>query len=222
MPSLFTDRSHAVFDAYGTLFDVHSAVQRHAEAIGPAAEPLSALWRIKQLEYSWVLSLIGRYESFWTLTEQALDYALSRHPEIDRTWREPLLDAYRDLDAYPEVPETLRRLRTAGIRTAIFSNGNQTMLDRAVTSAKLADDLDAVLSVDDVQVFKTAPKAYRLVLDRLQVTADQVVFCSSNRWDVAGAAAFGFKTVWVNRQDLPDEYPDWPPARVVKSLDALL
>lgn len=220
--SLFAGKSYVVFDAYGTLLDVHSAVQRHAMQVGPEAGALSGLWRVKQLEYTWVLSLIGRYQSFWSLTEQALDYALARHSTVDPALRQPLLNAYRDLDAYPEVPTVLTRLRAAGQRTAIFSNGNQSMLDRAVASAGLTGRLDAVLSVDDVEIFKTAPKAYQLVLDRLGVTAAEVVFCSSNRWDVAGASAFGFTTVWVNRQGVPEEYPELRPAAVITELEGLL
>ena len=219
---LFDGRTLAVFDAYGTLLDVHSAVARHADAIGPDAARLSDLWRVKQLEYSWVLGLIGRYASFWSLTERALDYALARHPGVDRGLRDTLLDAYRDLDAYPEVPDTLARLREAGIRTAILSNGDRPMLERAVASAGIGDRLDAVLSVEDAQVFKTAPRAYGIVLDRLGVGAGDTVFCSSNRWDVAGAAAFGFAPVWVNRAGLPDEYADLPPVAVVQDLAALL
>lgn len=220
--TLFVHATHAVFDAYGTLFDVHAAVQRHAAAIGPEAAALSSLWRVKQLEYAWVRGLIGRYESFWSLTEQALDVALAEHPRIDRALRTPLLDAYRDLDAYAEVPGVLKRLQAAGIRTAILSNGDQAMLDRAVASAGLEACLDAVLSVDDARTFKTAPAAYRIALDRFAVAPDQIVFCSSNRWDIAGARAFGFTPVWVNRTGQPDEYFDLPPARVVSSLDALL
>jgi 2-haloacid dehalogenase len=193
-------------------------VQRHAEAIGPEAAAFSALWRVKQLEYSWVLSLIGRYTSFWSLTEQALDFTLARHPAVDPALRAPLLDAYRVLDAYPEVPAMLARLRAKGLRTAIFSNGNQAMVDRAVASAGLGDRLDAVISVEDAQIFKTAPKSYRIVLDRLGVDEADVIFCSSNRWDIAGASAFGFTPVWVNRQGQPDEYPDLPPAAVVSDL----
>ena len=138
-PDLLAGKSHAVFDAYGTLFDVHSAVARHAGALGPRAESLSELWRTKQLEYSWVHGLMGRYVGFWDLTERALDFALAKHPDIDRGLRETLLDAYRDLDAYGEVPEVLARLRARGVRTALFSNGNTAMLERAVTSAGLGD-----------------------------------------------------------------------------------
>lgn len=219
---LFSCRTHAVFDAYGTLLDVHSAVARHAEAIGPEADALSALWRVKQLEYTWVLSLSGRFASFWSLTEQALDYALAQHPSIDRSLRPALLDAYRDLDAYADVPGTLKALQGAGIRTAIFSNGDRAMLERAVSSAGIGAHLDAMLSVEEAGLFKTAPRAYRIVLDRLGVEPDRVVFCSSNRWDIAGASAFGFAPVWVNRKGLPDEYPDLPPALTVEGLDGLL
>ena len=190
----------AVFDAYGTLFDVNAAVQRHAAAVGPNAVRLSELWRAKQIEYSWVLSLAGRYVPFWTLTERALDYALALHPQVDRSLRDRLLDAYRDLDAYAEVPVVLAALRERGIRTAILTNGDAAMVDRAIASAGLGPHLDAVLSVDDARVFKTHPRAYRIVLDRLGVSSSEVLFCSSNRWDIAGATAFGLTSAWVNRR----------------------
>jgi len=211
-----------VFDAYGTLFDVNSAVQRHAGAVGPEATALSEMWRTKQLEYSWVLGLMGRYEPFWHLTERALDYALARHPAVDRALRERLLDAYRDLDAYGEVPSTLAAIRAGGIRGATLTKGAQPMVDRAVASAGLGKHLDAVLSVDDARMFKTHPDAYRIALTRLAVGQGDVLFCSSNRWDVAGAGAFGFRTAWVNRKGLPDEYADLAPTVVVESLDGLL
>ncbi|KQT50148.1 haloacid dehalogenase [Methylobacterium sp. Leaf456] len=219
---LFAGKTHAVFDAYGTLLDVHSAVARHAEAIGPKAQAFSDLWRVKQLEYSWVIGLMGRYEKFWTLTERALDFALAKHPDVAPTLRGKLLDAYRELDAYAEVPRVLARLRAAGVRTAVFSNGDAAMLERAVASAGLAERLDAVLSVDPVRTFKTAPVAYRLVLDRLGAAREGVLFFSSNRWDIAGATAFGFDAVWVNRTEQPDEYPDLPPRAVVKGLDTVV
>ena len=135
-----------VFDAYGTVFDVHSAVVRHTAAVGPEAARLSEIWRAKQLEYSWILSLCGRYEPFWSLTEQALDYALSRCPTVDRTLRFQLLSAYRTLDAYPEAATALMSLRQRGFRTAIFSNGSTEMLASAVHSAGLGEVFDEVLS----------------------------------------------------------------------------
>jgi 2-haloacid dehalogenase len=210
-----------VFDAYGTLFDVHSAVGRHMAQVGPDAARFSETWRTKQLEYSWVLSLAGRYEPFWTLTERALEHALARFPDIDLSLKPQLLEAYRTLDAYPEVQATLRALRSRGLRTGILSNGDPGMLNAAVGSAQLAQDLDAILSVDAARVFKTSPRTYALVLQAFSVDADEVVFVSSNRWDIAGAAAFGFTPVWVNRLGLPDEYEELAPGAIISSLDKL-
>lgn len=220
--SLIPDHARAViFDAYGTLFDVHSAVGRHMAQVGPDAARFSEIWRTKQLEYSWVLSLAGRYEPFWTLTEQALDYAFDRCPSVNRALGPLLLEAYRTLDAYPEVQATLRALRGRGLRTGILSNGDPGMLSAAVASAGIGDDLDLVLSVDAAKVFKTSPRTYDLVLQALPVRVDEVVFVSSNRWDIAGAAAFGFIPVWVNRLSMPDEYRQLAPSAVIASLDAL-
>lgn len=220
--SLLDDTDYVLFDAYGTLFDVHAAVQRHAGAIGPDAARLSEVWRNKQLEYSWIRALTGRYRDFWLLTEEALDYALALHPGVDRSLRAPLLDAYRDLDAYPEVPGVLERLRARGIRTGIFSNGNAEMLERAVASAGLSPLLDAVLSVDASRTFKTAPAAYARAVEQADVARERVLFCSSNRWDIAGAAAFGLRCAWINRRGLPGEYAELTPAAVLDSLDGLL
>ncbi|MGO4572851.1 haloacid dehalogenase type II [Microvirga sp. 2TAF3] len=211
-----------IFDAYGTLFDVHSAVGRHMAEIGLEAARFSEIWRVKQLEYSWVLSLAGRYEPFWPLTEKALDYALARFPDIDRAIKPALLEAYRSLDAYPEVHASLDALRQRGLRTGILSNGDPDMLNAAVSSADLAGSLDAVLSVDAAKVFKTHPRAYGIVLSVLSVAADEVLFVSSNRWDIAGASAFGFRPVWVNRLGLPDEYAELAPCAVISSLEDLL
>jgi 2-haloacid dehalogenase len=225
MPSSAIIPAHAkavIFDAYGTLFDVHSAVARYMAQVGPDAARFSEIWRAKQLEYSWVLSLASRYEPFWTLTEKALDYAFARFPQIDRSVRKPLLEAYRTLDAYPDVRDTLRVLRAQGLRAGILSNGDPGMLNAAVASAGLTGDFDAILSVDAAEVFKTSPRAYELVLQELSIAATEVVFVSSNRWDIAGAAAFGFTPVWVNRLGLPEEYVDLPPRAVVSSLRELV
>ncbi len=222
-PPLFpADTKAVVFDAYGTLFDVHSAVARHAARMGPEAARLSEIWRAKQLEYSWVLSLAGRYRPFWALTEQALDYAFARCPGADYSVRPLLLDAYRSLDAYPDVRTALQGIRARGLRTAILSNGDPGMLSAAVNSADLAGSFDAVLSVDAAKVFKTSPDAYQLAIEELSLNEDEIVFVSSNRWDVAGAAAFGFTAIWVNRLGLPDEYEDLAPRAVVDTLERLL
>ena len=216
------DAEAVVFDAYGTLFDVHSAVGRHTETVGPEAARLSEIWRAKQLEYSWVLSLAQRYEPFWDLTERALDYAFARCPTVDGSVRPLLLDAYRKLDCYPGVPALLDAIRRAGLKTAILSNGDLPMLQDAVASAGLEGRLDAVLSVDAVKSFKTSPRAYELALTALQVRPGGVLFVSSNRWDIAGATAFGFMSVWVNRLGLPNEYPGLEPAAIVRDLIELL
>jgi 2-haloacid dehalogenase len=215
-----------VFDAYGTLFDVHSAVARLSSRIGPQADRLSALWRTKQLEYSWVRSLMRRHADFWRLTEDALDFAIAAVPGVDPALRDPLLDAYRSLDAYPEVPAVLAELRRRGSQCAILSNGSPEMLSAAVRCAGLAELLDGVLSVEEAGIFKPDPSVYRLVLDRLGVAAGAVSFQSSNAWDVAGAAAFGFSAVWINRTAQPREYadvnPTCGPIREVRDLSALL
>jgi len=221
-PLIPANTKAVVFDAYGTLFDVHSAVARYAAQIGPEAARLSEIWRAKQLEYSWVLSLAGRYEPFWSLTEQALDYAFARCPAADYSVRPLLLDAYRSLDAYPEVGETLQGLRAKGLRTAILSNGDPAMLCAAVSSADLTGSFDSVLSVDAAKTFKTSPDAYQLAIEELSLNEDEIVFVSSNRWDVAGAAAFGFTPIWVNRLGLPDEYTELAPRAVIDTLDKLL
>jgi 2-haloacid dehalogenase len=212
-----------IFDAYGTLFDVHSAIGRHAAQVGPEATRFSELWRAKQLEYSWVLSLAGRYEPFWALTVRALDYTFARFPAVDRALRPMLLKAYESLAAYPEVHATLDALRARGLQTGILSNGSPEMLSEAVASAGLAYYLDTVLSVDAIKVFKTSPRTYELVLHALpSVRPNEIVFVSSNRWDIAGAAAFGFVPVWVNRFGMPDEYTDLAPHAVIPTLDKLL
>jgi 2-haloacid dehalogenase len=209
------------FDAYGTLFDVHAAIGRHRAAAGPDADRLSEVWRTKQLEYTWTLTLAGRYEEFWTLTERALDFALARFPSVARALRPKLLDAYRVLDAFPDAAAILHALKARGHRTAILSNGSPAMLATAVDAAGLRGDLDAVLSVDAVRMYKPRPEVYRLVTAQFGVPPADVTFVSSNRWDVMGATAFGFRAAWVNRGRVPDEYPDLAPARVLSDLGGL-
>jgi 2-haloacid dehalogenase len=210
------------FDAYGTLFDVHAAVRRHGAALGSDAAAISALWRAKQLEYSWVRTLAGRYQDFWTLTEQALDYALASHGISDPALRANLLQAYRDLDCYPEVPELIRALKQQGKQLAILSNGTPDMLASAVAAAGLNGCFDAVLSVDDVRAYKSDQRVYDLVTTHFRVYPEAVSFQSSNRWDIAGATVFGLRTVWINRSGAPEEYPDLAPAAVLRSLEGLL
>ncbi len=211
-----------VFDAYGTLFDVHAAIARYRDEVGPDADRLSELWRTKQLEYSWTLTLAGRYLDFWSLTQQALDYAFARVPSANRRLRAKLLEAYQALDAFPDARATLQELKRRGHRTAILSNGSPGMLRAAVSAARLGADLDFVLSVDGIRMYKPRAEVYALVPAAMQVEPGHVVFVSSNRWDVMGAASFGFRTAWINRANLPDEYADRPPVMVLSDLTALL
>jgi 2-haloacid dehalogenase len=211
-----------VFDAYGTLFDVHAAVSRHAAAVGPQAQAVSELWRAKQLEYSWTRSLMGHYRDFWTLTEAALDFALARFSIRNPALRGQLLAAYRELGAYAEVPAVLADLRSRGCKTAILSNGSPDMLASAVSSAGLGPLLDAVISVHPLGTFKPPPRAYQPVLEQLGVEKREVLFISSNRWDVAGATAFGFACLWCNRSGQPDEYTDLPPRAVIGGLGEIV
>ncbi|MBR02721.1 MAG: haloacid dehalogenase type II [Acidiferrobacteraceae bacterium] len=188
-----------VFDAYGTLFDVHSAVDRHSERIGTAAAEVSVLWRSKQLQYTWLRSLMGRYTDFWQVTGDALDYALETHGLTDPSLREDLMQAYLDLACYPEVPAVLAQLQDRGIACAILSNGSPAMLAAAVDNAGLAGAFAAVLSVDEIGIYKPDPQVYRLAVERLQLAPEEISFQSSNAWDAVGAAAFGLQVVWVNR-----------------------
>lgn len=215
--------SHAayVFDAYGTLFDVHAAVRKHAAAMGPDGQAFSDLWRAKQLEYSWIRTLMGSYTDFWTLTEQSLDYAFARFPSADRKLRAELLDAYWHLDCYPEVPSVLKHLKDRGARIAILSNGTPQMLQSAVKKAGLDLIIDDIFSVETVKSFKTAPVVYDMVTTTYRLYPDAVSFQSSNRWDIAGATKFGFRTVWINRNNMPDEYADFGPALILPSLESL-
>ena len=211
-----------VFDAYGTLFDVHAAIGRHRAAAGPDAERFSDVWRTKQLEYTWTLTLAGQYVEFWTLTQRALDYAFARFPSVDKALRPKLLDAYMTLDAFPDARDALRGLKAKSLKTAILSNGSPHMLSPAVEAAKIGPDLDAVLSVDSVQIYKPRPEVYRLVTDHFRIAPPDVVFVSSNRWDVMGAAQFGFRAAWINRAGMPEEYPERPPERMLSDLGGLL
>jgi 2-haloacid dehalogenase len=189
-----------VFDAYGTLFDFASAAAGCADALGERAAALTALWRDRQLQYSWLRGLQGLYVPFWQVTGDALDHALDALGLADRpALRERLMGLYRNLAPFPEVPGVIRGLRQSGFATAILSNGSPDMLASAVASAGLDDAFDAVLSVDEVRSFKPDPRVYQLALDRLGVPAERIAFVSSNAWDAHAAAAFGMQAVWCNR-----------------------
>jgi 2-haloacid dehalogenase len=213
----------AVFDAYGTLLDVHSAMARHAARIGPDWQRLSADWRAKQLEYTWVRSLAGpaHHRDFATLTDSALAFVAARHRITDTALLADLRAAYRRLDAYPEALLVLAALRAAGRPTAILSNGAPAMLAEGVAAAGLTDVLDAVLSVESAGVFKPDPRVYRLATQHFGCAAERILFVSSNAWDAFGALEFGFHVAWVNRAGQPDEYGLRGHVREIADLAAL-
>lgn len=198
----------AVFDAYGTLLNVHAAMAKHAAQLGPDWERMSADWRTKQIEYTWVRTLAGaaHHRDFWSLTREALAFVAARYGIADEALLADVLAAYRRLDAYPEVPAMLALLRDRGVPRAILSNGEPGMLADAVYGAGIAELLDDVLSVESVGVFKPDPRVYRLVTERFGLPPGAIDFYSSNPWDAFGALAFGFRVSWVNRSRQPDEY----------------
>lgn len=212
-----------VFDAYGTLFNLHAAAERHRDAIGPEWQRLSQTWRTKHIEYTWHTTMVGRSASFWLLAERSLDYAIAANGlTVSDTTRADLLAAYRRMQAYPEVGEVLRSLRARGAKVAILSNGDPDMLEDAISGAGLVGAFDAVLSVVEAGVFKPAPAVYALATARFACAPTDISFQSSNRWDIAAAKAAGMRCVWINRTGAPDEYPDLAPDRVIGDLRGLL
>jgi len=204
-----------VFDAYGTLFDYASAAGRCRDVLGDKLDSLNTLWRQKQLQYTWLRALQGRHADFRQVTCDALDFALETLGLGDAQLRARLMDLYLTLDAFPEVPEMLRRLKTAGMKTAILSNGSPGMLDAAVRNAGIGPLLDAVLSVEAVGVYKPHPKVYQLAVDRLGIAAAAISFQSSNAWDAYAASAFGMQVVWCNRyEQRPERLPGKPDCEV--------
>ena len=206
-----------VFDAYGTLFDVNSAARKCAlepgrQKFAKLWPAISANWREKQLSYSWLLNILGKYTDFWQITENALDYALEIVGlDSDIELKNRLLNLYKELDTYGEVKSVLSYLTEKEITCAILSNGSKLMLDSAVTNSGIEPFIDTVLSVDEVRVFKPDPKVYQMVLDHMHFTIGDVLFISSNGWDIAGASSFGLKTLWINRLNLPiDKLPFEP------------
>lgn len=218
-------RDVIVFDAYGTLLDFAAAARRASEeiaALKPVWPQLSAIWREKQIGYSWVRSLGGTHADFWTVTGDALDYAMAALGIDDAEIRERLLELYRELPAFPEARETLKALRGAGKRCVILSNGSPAMLESATAASGLQPALDAIISVEEARIFKPAPQTYALVEARLDCAARDVLFVSANGWDAAGAAGYGFESIWVNREGGPMERLPWRPAHVARDLTAVV
>jgi 2-haloacid dehalogenase len=207
-----------VFDAYGTLFDVHSAVGKHRHRLGDNADQVSNLWRTKQLEYTWLRSLMGHHADFWQVTQDALDFAFDMHGINNPDLHRDLMEAYLKLDCYPEVPEALSILKSRGFKLAILSNGTPAMLDAAVKNSGIDDLIEKNFSVEDVGIFKPDCRVYQIAVDGLKVRSEEIVFQSSNAWDAAGASAFGVKVAWVNRFGQSEERLPGQPDIEIKNL----
>jgi len=222
MSQLHLKGIHAcVFDAYGTLFDVNAAAAQESDALGDKWLPLAELWRAKQLQYTWLRGLAGRHADFWQLTGDALDFAMESLKLDDPDLRCRLLDLYLHLRAYPEVSETLMRLKASGIQLAILSNGTPDMLSAAADCAGITKLMDAILSVEEVGVFKPHPSVYQLAVDRLSVRPEEICFVSANGWDAFSARAFGLRVVWCNRFGQAAERIPEPPDGEIPTLSSL-
>ncbi len=195
----FKDIKLCIFDAYGTLFDINSVTKQYCNELRDISEPFSNLWRSKQLEYSWLRSLMNRYDDFWHVTEESLDYALDYFNIKNDLLKINLLKAYENINCYKEVPATLSKLKERGILTAILSNASPNMLHMAIKNSKIDSCIDSCLSVDNLKIYKPHPTVYNLVLEKYDFNKNEILFVSSNSWDVAGAKSFGFNVSWINR-----------------------
>jgi 2-haloacid dehalogenase len=210
-----------VFDAYGTLLDFASAAEREGDTLGERWRALADLWRRKQLEYTWLRSLMRRHVDFWQVTGEALDFALQSLGIHDPALRKRLMDLYLQLDAYPDARGALLALREQGLRLAVLSNGSTGMLDAGIRNARLDDLLDVVLSVEEVGIYKPSPEVYGLAARQLDLLPGEVGFVSANAWDAHGAGAFGFRVAWCNRSGQPPERLPGAPEIEVRSLSDL-
>ena len=211
----------AVFDAYGTLFDLSAIAGGAADALGAKTEALARLWRQKQVEYTWLRSLMGAYADFWQVTGEALDYAMSSLDLKDPALRARLMQRHMTPPAFPDALPSIQALRARGLKTAILSNGSPTMLTAAINGAELRRVLDHVLSVEAAHIYKPHPTVYALAPAALRCEPLEIVFVSANPWDVAGAAHFGFRVAWLNRSGGLSEQLPGAPAIVIRSLAEL-
>ena len=210
-----------VFDAYGTLFDVNAACRELSKEVGDKWNELSKLWRLRQLEYTWLRNSMKEYIDFWKITSDALDYAMDTLNIKNIKLRNELLSLYLKLEAYPEVKSILENIKYMGLKTAILSNGNKKMLESAVSNAKIQNLMDEILSVDDCKVFKPSSKVYELVESKMGVKKENVLFFSSNAWDMHAASNYGFKTIWVNRFQGKLEKLPGKPDQIINSLEQI-
>ena len=210
-----------IFDAYGTLFDVNSAAEKCKDKIGKKWESFSNYWRTTQLEYTWLRNLMGRHKDFWQITEDSLDKSMKLY-NIDTLMREELLNLYKNLSPFPEVKETLNKLKEANYKLAILSNGTPGLLNQLVKSNDLENMFDDIFSIEEVGIYKPDSKVYDIPIKKYRVQKNQIFFLSANTWDVSGAGNYGYNSVWVNRNNNIFDILDYKPSRKIKSLDQLL
>jgi 2-haloacid dehalogenase len=210
-----------VFDAYGTLLDFASAAERAGDELGERWRALADLWRRKQLEYTWLRSLMRRHVDFWQVTGESLDFALQSLGIHDPVLRKRLMDLYLHLDAYPDARGSLLALREQGLRLAVLSNGSTGMLDAGIRNSRLDDLLDVVMSVEEVGIYKPSPEVYGMAARQLDLLPGEIGFVSANSWDAHGASAFGFRVAWCNRSGQPPDRLPGAPEVEVRSLSDL-
>ena len=210
-----------IFDAYGTLFDVNAACRELSIEVGDKWQDLAALWRLRQVEYTWLRNSMNEYINFWNITEDALEYAMDTLNIKNDKLKNKLLDLYLKLEAYPEVKKVLTQLKKEGYKTGILSNGSEAMLASAVKNAQIQNLLDKVLSVEKCKIYKPSDKVYDLVEKEFNIKKNNVAFFSSNAWDMHAAAHYGFKTIWVNRFDGKLERLPGKPYKIVQTLEKI-
>ena len=210
-----------IFDAYGTLFDVNSAAEKCKEKIGDKWEDFANYWRITQLEYTWLRSLMNRHKDFWQVTEDSLNKSIKKF-EIDQNMRSELLNLYKILSTYPEVKKTLEELKRKNFKLAILSNGTPDLLNQLVKSNSLEEFFDDIFSIETVGIYKPNADVYNIPIKKYNISKNEVLFLSSNTWDVSGGGNFGYKSIWVNRNNNIFDNLDYSPEFELKNLKDLL
>ena len=210
-----------IFDAYGTLFDVNSAAEKCKDKIGDKWESFANYWRTTQLEYTWLRSLMKRHKDFWQVTEESLDKSMKTY-EIDSSMRKELLDLYKILSTFKEVPEVLKSLKEKNYKLAILSNGTPNLLNELVKSNNLENIFDDIFSIEEVGIYKPDSKVYDLPINQYQIQKNEVVFLSANTWDVSGGGNYGYNSIWVNRKNNTFDNLDYVPKHQITDLSKLL
>ena len=210
-----------IFDAYGTLFDVNSAAEKCKDKIGDKWESFANYWRTTQLEYTWLRSLMKRHKDFWQVTEDSLDKSMKAY-KIDSSMRNELLDLYKILTTFKEVPEILKSLKLKNYKLAILSNGTPGLLDELVKSNNLQNIFDNIFSIEEIKVYKPDSKVYDLPINQYQIQKNEVAFLSANTWDVSGAGNYGYNSIWVNRNNNIFDNLDFVPKHEIQNLSKLL